>query len=46
MTFSLSSVELIYEPEEGVCDVLQPHVGKGDVRPLLRLMELADRRPA
>ena len=44
VTFSLSSVELIYEPEEGVCDVLRPHVGKGDVRPLLRLMELADRR--
>ena len=44
VTFSLASVELIYEPEEGQCDVLSQHVGKGDVRPLLRMMELADRR--
>lgn len=42
VTFSLASMELISERYEGCCEVLGPHVGKGDVRPLLRLPELSD----
>jgi len=44
VTFSLSSMELIPEPEEGQCGILHKHVGKGDTTPLLGLMELAERR--
>jgi hypothetical protein len=44
--FSLASMELIPEREEGICDILAGSVGKGDVRPLLGLMDLAERRPA
>jgi len=43
VVFSLASMELFYEPEEGVCQLLSPHVGAGDVTPLLRLIELAQR---
>lgn len=43
VVFSLASMELFYEPEEGVCPILSPHVGAGDVTPLLRLIELAQR---
>lgn len=39
-TFSFSSMELMNEMEEGSCPVMNAHVGKGDVRPLLRLPEL------
>lgn len=44
--FSLASMELMPDPEEGQCDILARHVGKGDVTPLLRQMELAERRVA
>ncbi len=44
VTFSLASMELIYDPEEGICDILGACVGLGDVMPLLGLMELAERR--
>jgi hypothetical protein len=43
VTFSLSSMELISEPEEGRCEILRRHVGKGDTRPLLGLTELSER---
>ena len=43
--FSLASMELITEPEEGICDILGGCVGKGDTTPLLDMMELAERRP-
>lgn len=46
VTFSLASMELLYDPEEGRCDVLGRHVGKGDLTPILRLPELAERRNA
>ena len=44
--FSLASMELIPEREEGMCDILAGSVGKGDVKPLLGLMDLAERRSA
>lgn len=44
VTFSLASMELISEPEEGLCPVLNRSVGRGDQVPLLGLMELAQRR--
>jgi hypothetical protein len=44
--FSLASMEIITEPEEGVCEILSRHVGAGDTTPLLGLMELAETRPA
>jgi hypothetical protein len=46
VTFSLASMELISDPEEGICDILGGTVGMGDVTPLLGLMELAERRAA
>jgi hypothetical protein len=42
VAFSLSSMELIPEPEDIRCELLRRHVGQGDVLPLLRLMELAE----
>jgi hypothetical protein len=44
--FSLASMEIITEPEEGVCEILRCHVGAGDTTPLLGVMELAETRPA
>lgn len=44
--FSLASMELITDPEEGFCDILGHRVGMGDTTPLLGLMELAERRAA
>lgn len=44
--FSLASMELIPEPEEGICEILGGKVGTGDTAPLLGLMELAERRSA
>ena len=38
-------MELITEPEEGICEMLAGSVGIGDRVPLLGLMELAERRP-
>jgi hypothetical protein len=42
--FSLASMEIISEPEEGACQILAKKVGIGDVRPLLGLPELSERR--
>jgi hypothetical protein len=44
VTFSLASMEIIYDPEEGICPVLSGRVGFGDRTPLLGLMALAERR--
>lgn len=43
--FSLASMELIPESEDGICDLLGGKVGMGDTTPLLGMMELAARRP-
>lgn len=45
VTFSLSSMELIHDPEEEGCEILRRHVGKGDTTPLLGLPELSERWP-
>lgn len=42
--FSLASMELYTDPEEGICPILARSVGKGDQAPLLGQMELAERR--
>jgi hypothetical protein len=44
--FSLASMELITEVEEGRCPLLAGKVGVGDTTPLLGLIELAERRTA
>ena len=44
--FSLASMELFGDPEEGICKRIAGNVGKGDVKPLLNLLELAERRAA
>ena len=46
VTFTLASMELIYERHNEPCELLEPHVGKGDMRPLLRLTELSERPKA
>jgi proteasome lid subunit RPN8/RPN11 len=46
VTFSLASMELIYDPEDGICGILGAKVGFGDTSPLLELLELAERRKA
>jgi hypothetical protein len=46
VTFSLASMELICDPEEGICEILGGCVGMGDITPLLGLLELAERRAA
>lgn len=46
VTFSLASMEIITEAEAAACDILGGLVGRGDVTPLLGLMELAERRAA
>jgi proteasome lid subunit RPN8/RPN11 len=46
VTFSLSSMELITDPEEGICEILAGRAGTGDTAPLLGMMELAERRAA
>ncbi|MGY3147732.1 proteasome lid subunit RPN8/RPN11 [Bradyrhizobium sp. USDA 3397] len=46
VTFSLASMELIYDPEDGICDILGGKVGFGDTKPLLELMELSERKKA
>jgi|GEM_PF-140456 len=43
VTFSLSSMELINDPEDGRCEILRRHIGKGDTTPLLGLTELSER---
>lgn len=42
--FSFASMEMITEPEEGICEILAGSVGMGDRVPLLGLLELAERR--
>lgn len=44
VTFSLSSMEFIYDPEEKVCEILANKVGIGDTEPLLGELELSTRR--
>ena len=44
--FSLASMELFGDPDEGICELLAGKVGKGDVTPLLDVLELAERRAA
>lgn len=44
VTFSLASMELIPEREEGICEILGGTVGTGDMTPMLGLMDLAERR--
>ena len=44
VTFSLASMELICDPEEGICEIQGGNVGRGDVTPLLGLLELAERQ--
>ena len=39
--FSLSSMELYQDPEEGACRILSDKVGKGDEEPLLGLPQLS-----
>ena len=46
MEFSLASMELFGDPDEGICDLLVGKVGKGDVTPLLDVLELSERRAA
>ena len=46
VTFSLASMELIPDPEEGICEIMAKNVGRGDVKPLLGLLELAERHGA
>lgn len=43
VTFSLASMELMYERHSEPCELLEPHIGKGDMRPLLRLTELSEK---
>ncbi len=42
--FSLASMELICDPEEGICPILGGKVGLGDAKPLLGMIEFAARR--
>jgi len=44
VTFSLASVELFSEREEGICAILAPYVGHGDTEPLLGQFEFAGRK--
>lgn len=46
VAFSLASMELITDPESGICDILGGTVGMGDTTPLLGLLELSERRTA
>jgi hypothetical protein len=43
-TFSLASMEIITDPDEGICKILGANVGMGDVKPLLGMIELSERR--
>lgn len=44
--FSLASMELFGGPDEGICEIMAGKMGRGDVTPLLDMLELAERRPA
>jgi hypothetical protein len=42
--FSLSSMEIIAEPEEGHCEILSKNVGAANTKPLLGQIELTERK--
>ena len=42
VTFSLASVELFCDSEDGICEILGGNVGRGDIKPLLGLPELME----
>jgi proteasome lid subunit RPN8/RPN11 len=44
VTFSLGSMELFADPDEGICPILGAKVGLGDTTPLLELIELSKRK--
>jgi hypothetical protein len=44
VTFSLASMEMITDPDEGICEILGGKVGFGDVTPPLGMIELSKRR--
>jgi ThiF family len=44
VTFSLASMEIISEAEEGYCEILERSVGLGDQRPLLGQIELTEKK--
>jgi hypothetical protein len=46
VTFSLSSMEFITEPEGEVCNIFKRKVGAGDLSPLLGMPELSARKSA
>ena len=46
VAFSLASMEMIPDLDEGQCEILASKVGIGDTTPLLGLMALAERRAA
>jgi hypothetical protein len=46
ITFSLSSMELIADPEGAACEILKRKVGLGDLTPLLGMLELGLRKTA
>jgi ThiF family/Prokaryotic homologs of the JAB domain len=46
VTFSLSSMEIINDPESAPCPILKKCVGRGDVEPLVGLMDFARRSVA
>lgn len=43
VTFSLASMELYADPEQGICEIVAGDMGKGDAMPMLGLLELAER---
>lgn len=44
--FSLASMELFGDPDETICELMAGNVGKGDVTPLLDVLELAEKSQA
>lgn len=46
VTFSLSSMEFITEPEGDICNIFKRKVGAGDLSPLLGMPELSARKSA
>ncbi|MGE3467037.1 MAG: ThiF family adenylyltransferase [Pyrinomonadaceae bacterium] len=43
--FSLASMEIISETDDGICPIFCSKVGHGDTMPLLGMIELAERKP-
>ena len=44
VTFSLASMELYSEPEQGICPILARKVGRGDTAPILGQIELTEQQ--